>query len=121
MGIGILVAVISLVQAPWHLMVILFCVGWLITPLQASVSTLVQTEVEDQVRGRTGAALNTVVTGAQVASMALAGVAAAMMSVRGVFVVSGAIAVFAGLATAALFRGVSLVAAPEPVPQPAEA
>ncbi len=120
-GLGVLVAAISLVQAPWHLMVILFGVGWLITPLQASVSTLVQTEVEDAVRGRAGAALNTVTTGAQVASMVLAGAAAAVMSVRGVFVLSGAIAVLAGLATAALFKGVSVAFAPEPALQPTEA
>jgi DHA3 family macrolide efflux protein-like MFS transporter len=120
-GLGALVAAISLVQAPWHLMLVLFGVGWLITPLQASVSTLVQTEVEDAVRGRTGAALNTVMTGAQVASMALAGAAAAVMTVRGVFVVAGAIAVVAGLVTAALFKGVSPAQRPEPTPQPAEA
>ncbi len=120
-GLGMLVATISLVQAPWHLMLVLFGVGWLITPLQASVSTLVQTEVEDAVRGRTGAALNTVMTGAQVSSMALAGAAAAVMSVRGVFVVAGAIAVVAGLATAALFKGVLPATAPGSAPQPAEA
>lgn len=107
-GIGASVAAVALVQAPWHLMIVLFIVGWFITPLQASVSTLVQTEVEDEMRGRTGAALNTVVTAASVGSMALAGGAAALMSVRGVFTVAGAIAVLAGVVTWILFRGVKL-------------
>ncbi|HEY5685813.1 MAG TPA: MFS transporter, partial [Acidimicrobiia bacterium] len=35
-GIGVLVAAISLVRAPLHLMLVFFAVGWLITPLQAS-------------------------------------------------------------------------------------
>lgn len=123
-GLGILVATISLAQSPFHLMAILFGVGWLITPLQASVSTLVQTEVKDELRGRTGAALSTAVSTASVASMAIAGGAAALMSVRGVFVASGVIAVIAGVVTAFLFRGVVLNTPelePEPVPEPVSA
>jgi MFS family permease len=112
-GIGVLVAAISLVRAPLHLMLVFFAVGWLITPLQASVSTLIQTEVEDAVRGRTGAALNTVITAAQVSSMALAGVAAAVMGVRGVFVLAGLIAVMSGAVTAVLFKGAAVVTATE--------
>ncbi len=120
MGIGVLVAAVSLVQVPWQLAVVMFFVGWLITPLNASVATLAQSEVEDEVRGRTGAALNTVVTAASVGSMALAGGAVALISVRGVFVAAGVIAVVAGLVTAALFRGVE-VSLPEPAPEPAQA
>lgn len=119
-GIGASVAAVALVQAPWHLMIVLFVAGWFITPLQASVSTLVQTEVPDEKRGRTGAALNTVVTAASVTSMALAGVAAGLMSVRGVFVVAGIIAGLAGFTTWVLFRGVELkepdAITPEPNP-----
>lgn len=120
-GIGGAVAAVSLVQAPWHLMLILFAVGWFITPVQASVSTLVQTEVPDEVRGRSGAALNTVVTAASVTSMALAGGAAALMSVRGVFAVAGGIAVVAGAVTWWLFRGVELTAPEQPAASEAPA
>lgn len=120
-GIGVLVAAISLVRAPLHLMLVFFAVGWLITPLQASVSTLIQTEVEDAVRGRTGAALNTVITAAQVSSMALAGVAAAVMGVRGVFVLAGLIAVMSGAVTAVLFKGTAVVTASEPAADAAAA
>jgi MFS family permease len=111
-GIGFVIATIALVSAPWQLMVVLFAVGWFVTPLQASVSTLVQSEVPDEMRGRIGSALGTVIGSANVASMALAGAAAALIGTRGVFVASGAIAVLAGLLTVWLFRG---IASPAPI------
>lgn len=107
-GIGVAVMTMSLAQVPWHLMLILFLVGWAISPLQASVSTLVQSEVPDEMRGRTGSALSTVITGANVASMGLAGGLAAWLGVRSVFVVSGAFALAASALTLVLFRGVTL-------------
>lgn len=105
-GIGLVIAAIALVSEPWQLMVVLFAVGWFVTPLQASVSTLVQSEVPDEMRGRIGSALGTVIGSANVASMALAGLAAALIGTRGVFVLSGVFAVTAGLLTVWLFRGV---------------
>ena len=104
-GISIAVAAISTVQAPWQLVVILFLVGWAIAPLQASDSTLVQTEVDDSVRGRTGSALNTVLPGANVVSMAFAGTLAAGIGVRNVFLVSGAIGIVAAGLAAWMFKG----------------
>jgi MFS family permease len=105
-GLGLGVMAMALVGAAWHMMLVLFLAGWFITPLQASVATLVQTEVPDELRGRTGAALSTVMTTANVMSMAAAGVAAAAVGVRSVFVASGLLAVCAGVLTALLFRGV---------------
>ncbi len=105
LGIGVAVAAMSTVQSPWQLVVILFLVGWAISPLQASVSTLVQTEVDDAVRGRTGSALSTVLTGANVVSMAFAGTLAAGIGVRNVFLVSGVIALAAAGLAASMFRG----------------
>ena len=102
--IGALTATMSTARAPWHLMVILFFIGWAITPLQASISTLVQTEIPDRLLGRTGAALSTVTTGASVASMALAGVLAATLGVRGVFVLAGGIGLVAAALTFLEFR-----------------
>ncbi len=119
-GVGISVAAMSLANAPWHLMLCLFAVGWMITPLQASASTLIQTEVTDEVRGRTGAALSTVITGASVASMALAGATAAAVGVRGVFVIAGMFGLVSAVVTGLLFRGVAL-RAPEPSPESAPA
>jgi MFS family permease len=117
----------STVQAPWQLMVILFFVGWAIAPLQASAATLVQTEVDDSVRGRTGSALNTALTGANVVSMAFAGTLAAGIGVRNVFLVSGGIGIVAAGLAAWMFRGtvpkadaLHLSGQPEPAVAPAE-
>lgn len=105
-GIGLVIASIALVAAPWQLMLVLFAVGWFVTPLQASVATLVQSEVPDEMRGRIGSALGTIIGSANVSSMALAGLAAALIGTRGVFVLSGILAVVAGTLTVFLFRGV---------------
>ena len=113
-AIGIVIAAISLVAAPWQLMIVLFAVGWTVTPLQASVSTLVQSEVPDEMRGRIGSALGTIIGSANVASMALAGLVAAVIDTRGVFVLSGAIAVIAGMLTVWLFRGARRTAVEAP-------
>ncbi len=113
-GVGVVASAMAPVTAPWQLMIALFAVGWFMTPLHASVATLVQTEVEDELRGRTSSALNTVITAANVTSMALAGTAATFLGLRTVFVVAGAICAAAGVVTAFLFRGVELA-------QPAEA
>lgn len=116
-SVGAVIAAISLVTEAWHLMLVLFAVGWFVTPLQASVSTLVQSEVPDDMRGRIGSALGTVIGSANVASMALAGGAAALLGTRNVFIASGVIAVIAGLLTIWLFRGVTVaVETAEPAP-----
>jgi MFS family permease len=111
-GCGVVVGAIAGVRNVWQFLAVLFAVGWLITPLQASVSTLVQSEVDDEMRGRIGSALATVIGTANVASMALAGLAAAWLSIRGVFLLSGSIALLAGFLTAVLFRSTPAPSAP---------
>lgn len=102
-GSGLVVAAITAVRTPWQLMILLFAVGWLITPLQASITTIVQTEVNHEMLGRVGSLLNTVTGSANVGSMTLAGVAATQLGVRSVFLICGAIVMAAGLATASVF------------------
>lgn len=106
-AIGLIVACISIVQNVWQFLVVLFAVGWFITPLQASISTVVQAEVPDHMRGRIGSALGTVIGTANVSSMALAGLAATVLGMRGVFLLAGCVAVGAGLLTAGLFASPS--------------
>ncbi|HKX73855.1 MAG TPA: MFS transporter [Acidimicrobiia bacterium] len=115
LGVGVIVASISLVENVWQFLLVLFAVGWMVTPLQASVSTLVQSETPDALRGRVGSALGTVIGTANVSSMALAGVSAVWLGVRGVFLLAGAIACLAGILTSVLFRGAD---APTPVAGP---
>jgi MFS family permease len=119
MGAGVVVAAMSLVGNVWHLMALLFAVGWVITPLQASVQTIVQRTVPGPKLGRVGAVLSTVTTGANVISMAAAGVIAAAIGVRAVFMVAGLIAIAAGLATVVVFRGSDIPETPLPEVAPA--
>lgn len=69
-------------------------------------------------RGRVGGALGALVSGANVASMGVAGVAAAAMGIRNVFVLGGMITAFAGLLAWLMLRGVDGALPPEPAFEP---
>ena len=101
-GLGAAVAGLALTQAAWQLLPLMFAAGACVTPLQAAVTTLLQTTVPRELRARTQAAFATVVSGANLASMSLAGAAAAVAGVRGVLVGAGFIVVSAGVAARAL-------------------
>lgn len=103
-GLGLAVAATALTNAPWQVMVTLFLVGCFVTPLQAAVSTLVQTTVAGDVLGRVGAALNTTIGAANLLSMACAGLLGALLGVRNVFIFAGIVSVVAGLLALRLFR-----------------
>jgi DHA3 family macrolide efflux protein-like MFS transporter len=91
----------------------------MITPLQASVSTLMQTNAPPHVLGRVGAALNTIISTASLVSMAFAGALGEWIGVRNVFVVGGIVVILAGVASAWIFRGYKVPApAAEAHPQP---
>jgi MFS family permease len=103
-GAGVVVAGMAAASSVWHLMALLFLVGWFVAPAQAGVSTIFQTEAPPELLGRAAASLSTAITAANVTSMALAGAAAALIGVRGVFVVGGALTALAALLAAFLFR-----------------
>jgi DHA3 family macrolide efflux protein-like MFS transporter len=103
--LGIGVGLISMVSGVWGLMMVFFLIGWFLTPVQASLVTLIQTEVTDKVRGRASAALNTMSQTSNVVSMAAAGALADWIGVRQVFFLSGVITLLAGLTSAWVFRG----------------
>ena len=94
-GVALVVAAMSLAQSVWHMIGLLFAVGWFVTPTQAAISTIVQTEVPLEALGRVSSSLGTISTTAQVASMALSGVAAAAFGLRSVFVGAGLIVLVA--------------------------
>ena len=73
---GVLVGLTGAVTEVWQVVLLLFGIGWFITPLQASVVTIMQTNVPDAARGRVMATLQAAMSGASVASMALAGCSA---------------------------------------------
>ncbi|MGQ0848508.1 MAG: MFS transporter [Actinomycetota bacterium] len=103
-GAGIVVGALAAANSVWHLMGLLFLVGLFVTPAQAGVSTIVQTETPPALLGRAGASLGTMITAANVTSMALAGGAAAFIGVRGVFLVGGALTMAAALLAGVLLR-----------------
>ena len=103
--IGLAIAFISTIGSIWQLVPILFVVGFAVTPMQASISTVIQTSTEDRMRGRVGAALSTLISTSSLISMGLAGVLAEAIGVRNVFIVGGAITILAGLGAAVIYRG----------------
>ena len=103
-GVGVFVGAISGAGAIWHVMVMLLFVGLSVGPVQAGANTLSQTLIDDSMRGRVGGALNTLISGANIASMGLAGVAAAAVGVRNVFLGSGFLVLSSGVLAFWLFR-----------------
>jgi MFS family permease len=104
-GVGAAVALVSTTNTVWQVLAPLFLVGLFIAPTQAGVSTLSQTLIEDRMRGRVGGAIGAVISGANVASMALAGVLAAAIGIRNVFVVAGVVCAAAGVVAWFMLRG----------------
>jgi MFS family permease len=111
-GLGATVAAIAACHQARHLMILLFVAGWFVVPVQASVTTILQTAVPDDLRGRAQATVSTLISGANLASMSLAGVAAGLAGIRTVFVAAGVIVAAAGVASAAAFRGSRRVPTP---------
>ena len=111
-GLGAGVAGLALTQAAWQLLPLMFAAGACVTPLQAAVTTLLQTKVPHELRARTQAAFATLIAGANLASMSLVGAAAAVAGVRGVLVAAGFVVVSAGVAARPLLRGPAASAQP---------
>ena len=107
-GLGVLIATVGAAPALWAVLIGLFFVGLFLTPVQASVSTLMQTLVPAEKRGRAGSAMNTVITCASVISMGAAGTLGDALGIRQVFYLAGLIAIVAGVLAAIFLR------APEP-------
>jgi MFS family permease len=105
-GLGIVLGLFAPVNHIWQLFPILFLIGLLVTPVTASVTTILQTNASDEVMGRVSAALNAAITTANLLSMALAGVVAAQVGTRNVFLLSGLVVMGAGFAAAFIFRNV---------------
>lgn len=107
-GLGLAVAATAFAGAPWHVLVTLFVVGCFVTPLQAAISTLLQTTVDNTLLGRVQSAMNTTIGAANLLSMACAGLLGALLGVRNVFVFAGVVSILAGLLAVRLFRAAPL-------------
>lgn len=95
-GLGLSIAITGWVQAAWILFPLSVLWGLTLAPVQASAATIVQ-NVPDAVRGRTVSATETIVGIANVASMALAGLAGSVIGARSSFIAGGFIAALGGV------------------------
>jgi MFS family permease len=117
-GLGAAVAAMAACVRAWQLIPLVFAAGWFVTPIQASVTTILQTAVPAQLRGRAQASLATLVSASNLASMSLAGLVAGITGIRPVFVVAGLIVAAAGLTSVAAFRGQGTTAPAQAVLDP---
>lgn len=106
-GIGVCIGLMSGVTAIWQVILLLFVVGWMITPLQAMLQTIVQTTATDATRGRVVSLLQASLSTASVSSMALGGVFGELIGIRAVYLAAAAIVLLAAGISFVLFRGVS--------------
>ena len=111
-GLGVCIAVLAGVSAPWQLLTLLFLAGLILTPLQAMLQTVLQTQTADAALGRVASLLSASTSTASVVSMAVGGVLGDLIGVRWVFVAAGALAVLASLLALLLFRGARQAASP---------
>jgi MFS family permease len=105
-GIAVVIGLVTAVTSIWHVLVLMFLVGWFVTPLEAAIGTIIQTATEDRYRGRIASTIHAVTGAASVLSMALAGVFADVIGVRTVFAVAGLVVGAAAVAAWFMFRGV---------------
>jgi MFS family permease len=105
-GIAVDIGLVAAVGSVWHVLVLMFMVGWFVTPLEAALGTIIQTATEDRYRGRIASTIHAVTGAASVMSMALAGVFADVIGVRTVFLVAGLVVGAAAVAAWLMFRDV---------------
>jgi MFS family permease len=107
-GVAAFVGLIAGVTNVWQVVALLFAVGWFVTPLEASIGTVIQTATRDRERGRVAATLHAVMSAASVLSMAMAGVFGDLLTIRTVYVMAGVVVGIAALVAWLMFRGVDL-------------
>jgi MFS family permease len=120
-GIGVCIGLMAGVSAVWQVLVLLFVVGWMITPLQAMLQTIVQTTATDATRGRVVSLLQACLSTASVASMAIGGVLGDLIGIRSVYLAAAVIVLAAAGIAFLIFRGVSGRPAAAPLGTAAEA
>jgi MFS family permease len=103
-GVGAMISLLSVAPGAPALLVILFIVGWFVTPLQAATQTIIQTTTTDAIRGRVIGAVQASMSTTTIVSTAAAGLFASVVGVRMVFLAGGLVCLAAALVAAALLR-----------------
>jgi MFS family permease len=106
-GIGVCIGFMSGVTAVWQVIALLFVVGWMVTPLQAMLQTIVQTASTDATRGRVVSILQASLSTASVVSMAIGGVLGDLIGIRSVYLAAAGLVIVAAGLSFVLFRGVA--------------
>ena len=75
----------AIVASLWQLFLVIFIAGLIIAPINASLPTIVQTRVANELRGRVGASFGTITSVAILLSLTLAGTLSDFIGVRQVF------------------------------------
>jgi MFS family permease len=102
---GILIVAIGLAPTYYVVLVLLFAVGLVVMPLEATIPAVMQKIVPLDKIGRVGGTMNTGQSVATVAAMGGAGIAADAVGARLVFVVAGAICAVGAFLALSLLRG----------------
>ncbi|MBI3751329.1 MAG: MFS transporter [Chloroflexi bacterium] len=102
-GVAVACWLLAIVPNVLGLMVVLFAVGWFVTPLQAAASTIMQTATADALRGRVFAAFQAVMSTTTIISTAAAGIVADVLGVRTVVGLGGVVVAFGAVASALLY------------------
>jgi MFS family permease len=102
-GVAIMVGLLSIVPNVLGLFVVLFLTGWLVTPLQAASTTIMQTHTVDAVRGRVLAAFQASMSTTTILSIAAAGVVANVLGVREVMAIGAVVVALGAIATGLLY------------------
>lgn len=110
---GLAITTLAFVTEVWQVMLVLFAIGWVITPLHSAIITILQVNSVDAVRGRVMSVMNASMAATSVISMAAAGLFAEGLGVHGAFVIGGGVCVGAGLVGLALYPRVSAMTAPD--------
>jgi len=104
-GVAAVVGCLAIVPNVWGLLVVLFAVGWFVTPLQAAATTILQMATPDAMRGRVMAAIQASTSTATIVSTAAAGILADIVTIRVVFVVGAIIVAVGAVGAAVLYSG----------------
>lgn len=103
-GIGATIALLSAAPGAPAVLLIVFIVGWFVTPAQAATQTIILTVATDDARGRLIGAFQASMSTTTIVSTAAAGIFASVVGVRLVLLGGGVICLAAALVTAFLFR-----------------
>lgn len=104
LGIGATIALLSAAPGAPAVLVIVFIVGWFVTPAQAATQTIILSTATNDVRGRVIGAFQASMSTTTIVSTAAAGILASVIGVRAVLLGGGLICLGAALFTAILFR-----------------